>query len=77
MASHIQHHQYCIMYYYAGFLSKRMHEGLIGLKKGELGVRFSRYSLLMHFFFFKGAPYFGHNMTLDRREGNLEFPMQF
>lgn len=76
MKAHIQHPQYCIVYDYVGFLVERIHKGLIRLKKGEDGVRFIRYSLLMHMFLFKGAPYLGQSITLDRKEGNLDFPMQ-
>lgn len=71
MVAHIHHPQYCTIYDYTRFLVEKIHDGLIKLKKGEMGVRFSWYSLLMHMLLFKGAPYFGKNMTLDRKEGNL------
>lgn len=75
MVAHIQHPQYCAVYDYAGFLSKIMHEGIIRLKKGKSAVRFSWYSLLMHMFLYKGAVYFGHNIDLERKVGELDLPV--
>lgn len=40
MATHIQHPHYCIVYDYGGFLAEKIHEGLVRLKKGEVGVKF-------------------------------------
>lgn len=76
MASYIQHPNYCTIYDYGGYLVERIHEGLVRLKKGEVGVKFSWYSLFMHMLVFKGASYFGIDMTLERMEGDLEFPIQ-
>ena len=65
-----------IIFYFASFLAKEIHNGLVEIAKGKLDKTFGHYSLLMHMFLFKGVTYFGTEMELNREENGESLPIQ-
>ena len=51
-----------VVFYFATYLAKEIHVGLVGIAKGKVEKTFGHYSLLMHMFLFKGVTYFGKEM---------------
>ena len=64
-----------VIFYFASFLAKEIHNGLIGIAKSSVEKPSGWYSMLMHMFLFKGATYFGEEMELTREHDGEVLPI--
>ena len=50
---------------FASFLAEEIHNGFVGISKGEVNKPFFWHSLLMHVCLFKGVTFFSKGMELE------------
>ena len=61
---------------FASFLAEEIHNGLVGISKGEVNKPFCWYSFLMHVCLFKGVTFFSKGMELELTRDGEKNPIQ-